>query len=575
MSATGKSCIGLLLLLVIQEPIWAQSGIEPYIEYRKRVETAQNISPLDDGLFGDQVSLYNGATEFNITDIDVRGNNSLPVQVGRRLSIELQPQNTIEPYDTRLLGIGNWDSAVPYLAAVYPSTSGWPTTRCSGGSVPANLVSRFYRAEFWQGITAYIPGRGSTNIMGMLTATPRPPTGTYRFTTSERDVLDCIPMKSGLAGEGFRMTTSSGVRYFFDVAVTRTASKLMKYVKPARDEFPIEVYMGRTKYYLLASKVEDRFGNTVEYQYNASAQPTRIWANDGREIVLSYTSGRLSNATSHGRTWQYQYHVNGDLAQVVYPDGSRWGYSYSGSLTPPPDVAELPSMPWCSQTPLVLSAEYSVTINSPSGATGMFAFANQRHFRSGVHATECAKGGDHLDPDYTLLVPHYFDVMSIASKTFSGSGLATPLTWTYGYTSPVAFLWGLPTQAPAYPCTTCEIAKSTLVTNPDGTKVRHSFGMRYYDNDGRLLKVEALDAANAVLRTETRTYMNEISAASQPFYGEYGSILGSMNDPASARIRPIINRSILQQGVNFIWQANAFDSSARPINVTQSSAPTP
>ncbi len=28
-------------------------GIEPYVEYRKRVESSQNISPLDSGLFSE------------------------------------------------------------------------------------------------------------------------------------------------------------------------------------------------------------------------------------------------------------------------------------------------------------------------------------------------------------------------------------------------------------------------------------------------------------------------------------------------------------------------------------------
>lgn len=574
-NAIKNLCSGLILILIAQPSTWAQSGIEPYIEYRKLTETAQRISPLDTGLFGEQVSLYNGATEFNINDIDIPGNNSLPVQLGRRLSIELQPQNNISPYDTRLLGIGNWDSAIPYVEAVYPSASGWPATRCSVGSVPATVVSRFYRSEFWPGLTVHIPGRGSTNIMGMQNSTPRPQNGTYRFTTSERDVFDCIPIKSGLEGEGFRMTSNSGVRYYFDVAVSRTAAKLMKYVKPNRDDFPIEIYMGRNKYYILASKIEDRFGNTVQYQYNATGQPVRIWSNDGREILLSYSSGRLSHATSHGKTWQYHYHTNGDLAQVIYPDGSRWGYSYTGSLMPPPEPAEISSLPWCRRMPLALSAGYSLTINSPSNATGIFEFINKRHFRSGVHATECAQEGDLLDPVYTLLVPNYFDVMSIINKTLSGPGIPAPQVWTYDYISPVASLWGLPTQAPSYPCTACEPEKSTLVTNPDGTKVRNYFGMRYYDNDGRLLKLETLTAANSVLRTEAISYMDENNVATQPFSGNYGSILGNINDPASARIRPIINRTILQQGVSMIWKANFFDSFARPTSITQSSTPTP
>lgn len=40
-------------------------------EYRRRIEWAQNLSALTDGLFGDKVSLYNGQTTFTSVDIDV------------------------------------------------------------------------------------------------------------------------------------------------------------------------------------------------------------------------------------------------------------------------------------------------------------------------------------------------------------------------------------------------------------------------------------------------------------------------------------------------------------------------
>ncbi|WP_313214908.1 RHS repeat domain-containing protein [Stenotrophomonas acidaminiphila] len=558
-----------------QESASGSEGIHPYLDYRKRVETAQSISPLDNGVFGDQVSLYNGAADFSVTDIDVPGNNALAVQLGRRLSVELQPQNNLAPYDGRLLGMGNWDIDVPYVAAVYPSSSGWSATRCSVGSVPATVASNFYRAEYWQGITVHVPRRGTTSVMGIQASVPRPSSGTYRFTTAERDVFDCIPMKSGLAGEGFRMTTSSGVRYFFDVGVTRTAARLMKYVKPASDEFPIEVYLDRQKHYLLASRVEDRFGNTVEFQYNGNGHPIRIWSSDGREITLTYANGRLSSVFAHGRTWSYQYDTHGELTQVTNPDGSQWRYSYSGSLMPPAEPVGMAAMPWCSHTPPALSVNYTLTATHPSGMTGIFAFDNRRHFRSGVHVTECAQGGDPLDPEYTLLVPHYFDVMSVNSKTLSGPGMTSPLIWSYDYSSPFTTLWGVPTQMPSYPCTTCSAEKSTTVTNPDGVKKRHYFGMRYYDNDGRQLRVETLSATGTVVRTETSSYMTESAAVGQPFHGEYGSILGGMNDPASARIRPVVMRSVAQDGVNHLWHASTFDAFARPVNVTQSSAPSP
>jgi len=172
------------------------------------------------------------------------------------------------------------------------------------------------------------------------TQTPRPAGGTnYKLTTSERDVFDCIPMQPGFTGQGFRMTTSSGLRYHFDVATSRTAARLVRYEKDSNG-MPLEIYVDRQRLYLLASRIEDRFGNTVEFQYNANGHPTRIQANDGREITLSYTGGRLATASSHGRTWHYQYTHAGSglyarLSQVTRPDGSLWQYGYSPRPIPP------------------------------------------------------------------------------------------------------------------------------------------------------------------------------------------------------------------------------------------------
>ena len=75
-----------------------------------------------------------------------------------------------------------------------------------------------------------------------------------KITTSDRDSFDCIPMKSGLAGEGFRMKTTSGVRYYFDVAVQRYGGQMTRQVGDL-----ITYRAGRVKVYLLASKIEDRF----------------------------------------------------------------------------------------------------------------------------------------------------------------------------------------------------------------------------------------------------------------------------------------------------------------------------
>lgn len=557
-----------------------EGGIPTWVEYSKRIEATQHISALENGFSGEHVSLSNGATSFSVTDIDVPGNFALPVQLARRLAIELQPQDDIQPYDALLRGAGNWDVEVPFMAATYPSSSGWNAQRCSQGSVPGlsfGANGAFSRGEVWQGIAIHVPGRGDATALGLDSSSPVPSSGgPYRLTTAERDVFDCIAMKSGLAGEGFRMTTSAGVRYYFDVGVSRTASKLAKWIVPSVDSGQpgMMVYLARNRYYLLASKIEDRFGNTVQFQYDANGHPIRIWASDGREITLAYSNGRLSSATSHGRTWQYQYNAAGDLTNVVLPDASRWQYAYTGSLTPPsPPPIENLTLPWCQGTPAIIGETYTLAATHPSGATASFHFENRRHYRSGVHATECMQLGPSDAPEYTLLIPYFFDVMSLTEKSLSGPGMASG-TWDYAYDpgGSVEHLWGTHTEPANYPCTTCRQYKTNTVTNPDGSQQRYRFGIVYALNDGRLLQQETVRADGSVIRTEVSQYLSESAAASQPFYAQYGHVLGNVADPLTARIRPATSTVITQDGATFTSTTNTFDTYARAVEQTESSS---
>ena len=206
------------------------AGVSPYFEYRKHTDASSQIGALDDGLFGEQVSLYDGSTSFVVTDIDIPGNNSLPVSLSRRLPIENEPETQF-PYDPRLRGLGNWDVDVPYMTATLGADTGWSAQPCTyGGGMPGLTVGpngKFHRWEVWQGVTVNVPGRGQTRMLGLESGVPLPGTGSFGATTSERDMFECIPMKSGFAGSGVRMTTASGLRYYLDVGVVRKASSLL------------------------------------------------------------------------------------------------------------------------------------------------------------------------------------------------------------------------------------------------------------------------------------------------------------------------------------------------------------
>ncbi|MCD9032697.1 RHS repeat protein, partial [Luteimonas sp. Y-2-2-4F] len=549
----------------------AVHAVEPQHEYRKRIESAQTLTALTDQLMGEQVSLYNGATEFVATDIDLPGNDGLPVRLSRRLRIELFPVGNGGPWNANLRGAGDWDVDVPYIAGNFASgaNGGWPATRCSQSSVP--YVAGFNSTEFWQGTQVHVPGEGDRAMLMLQgVQVPQPTDGVQRrWTTRERDMFACIPMRSGLDGEGFAMRTTSGLEYHFDVGVSRNVGQMSKPIAGVGT-----YHVSRYRQYLLASRIVDRFGNSVNFQYDGDGRPTRIEGSDGRLIQLTYTNGQLTSATAHGRTWQYQY-AGAWLSRVVQPDGHAWQYAATGTLTPSYATWDGNSNATCTEQPPEIEAAYTLSITHPSGTVGAFAFANQRHYRAGVHASECqqhhASGGGVVGGTYyyTLGTPNFFDVMSLQRKTLTGTGLPT-LEWAYAYGGSYQALWGSRNSPATYPCASCPTEKTATVVQPDGTVQEYRYGFLYALNEGRLLGSRTRAAGGTVLRTESTTYLAEADAGSQAFQPRYGTIING-DDPSTAAVRPVTQQVVEQDGAQFVWQAQGFDAFARPTQASKSS----
>src|SRR5690606_30479684 len=138
------------------------------------------------------------------------------------------------------------------------------------------------------------------------------------------------------------------------------------------------------------TKIEDRFGNHVDYSYT-NGELTGITASDGRAITIDYalvgtSKRRPTMATAHGRTWTYGYAGTSQLdplATVTLPDGtSQWSYSnvgvtafqvngvgnysqqfqYGGGL---PTI-----VPGCSTA----GTQHVATVKSPHGLTSTYTF---------------------------------------------------------------------------------------------------------------------------------------------------------------------------------------------------------
>jgi len=535
-----------------------QQPILPYQEYDKRIRSAEMAGALKSDLFGDSVSLYNGATDFSVVDIDVPGNNALPVQLRRRLQLQ-QRRMAYRP----LGGFGDWDIDVPYIHGTFDSQYKWNsgsgdlTNRCSQPWYPRTVLP-FRIEDIWAGNHLHLPGSGDREVLRRTDATVPSDGSSYPWSAAGFVAIRCVAA-SGYNGEGFEAVTTDGTTYTFDVGVERSAGAISK-----------GSMRTRTTVYLMASQVTDRHGNWVKYNYSGGLLQS-ISSNDGRSITLQYSGGHISAATVNGRTWQYAYAPYGSsgvytsrLIEVVQPDSSTWTYSYNSALDPQYVPLDIPADNRCLEHP-VATDDFTLTVKHPSNAVGTFDFGLRRHRRSGTPENACVVDNPTYPQTYRLATPDYFDVYSLKKKTVSGPGLS-PLVWQYSYDN-------VPSQRTSglVPCLSCQQSKTNVVLEPDGSWKEFDYGVLYALNDGRLLETRTYSSAGSELESNTNQYVTESEAANMPFPDIYGTSW-SGGDPSNTRIRPVKTTTVQRGPLTFTNNVTLFDEFARSVTVVKSSS---
>lgn len=581
-------------------------GVDPYEEYGKRIKSAQGISPLGDSVFGDNVSLYNGATTFQATDVSIPGNSALPVALAREMvvrDLRLQP-----PGGDGLGGFGDWDLDVPYIDGTFTKENGWTlysitpgsTNRCSDNvhwpytrvSIPGGSGFAPY-GQIWDGNHLHIPGQGNQQLLANnQTKSPaQGSAGTYKWVTTGNWKLSCTASVTNLAGEGFVALSPSGVRYTFNYAVTKPSSTLTFQYNPKVTPAGV----ARIRIFLMATQVEDRFGNWVKYSYSGS-HLVGITSSDGRSITINWSGDTISSVKSALGTWTYGYstaswtnNLGGTvtwtyLSKVTRPDGSKWSYAVNSGARRtnkedwPDDSAPRPNH--CQLSALPNSGAFDYTITTPSGAAADYSFKYGRFFRSMV-PFGCVN-----DPspnhDYPLDATNFFDGFYLASKRISGPGLATE-TWNYDYnnqgagsyfdaTTPWIDIADTQPYIPPGSCSNCAVSKVVTVTGPVNI-TKYTYGIQYARNEGQLLQTQVTDLSGNVLKTTVNTYTSDAQAPNQPFANVAGyDLRPSYMDPMGNRNRPVTKTVIAQDGATFTHAVSKFDVFARPASETGSSS---
>ncbi|KFN40991.1 RHS repeat domain-containing protein [Arenimonas oryziterrae] len=559
-------------------------------EYSRQIKSAEAIGVLGPDLFGDRSNFYTGATEFAVIDVRVPGNEALPVQIGRHFSVGNADTNGLDR------AFMDWDIEIAHLSGTF-GRDGWqgqvagkPDQRCSVSqytAVPPTVVHQgvgFSGDDYWSGNSLYVPGSGTQEMLtASATDNPQQPVQAGRrwfWVTNSQWYLSCLPATAnGVPGEGFFAVAPDGTSYRFDWIVSRPTAS---FSKPApgpsfaavasrktgpAPQIAATPTLPRREVHIYPTRVQDRFGNAVDYVYDA-AHPWRLLrliASDGRQITLSYDAGGRIVAVSDGlRTWTYLYSSTG-LVAVVLPDASRWTYDFSRLTAATPWVTDEPNT--CDALGQVLGKAFTGTVTHPSGASAEFVFDTVRHGRSQVEK-QCVYSGASYAAAHARY-PKQFDTLALLRKTITGPGLA-PAQWSYDY--------GPANDSYAGECTEpCPGTKTVDVHGPGNEFTRYTFGNRFFDNEGKLLKIEQGSGPDAILTTQETTYL--LDGRGQAFPAQVGVSPYLKGDRAGERLTPPVSRVITRQGTSFRWEvardangAYAFDAFARPLRVIQASS---
>ncbi len=575
------------------------SAEDVYDDYGKLIQSGAVVSSPGDKLFGDNINLYTGSMEIVQTDVDLKGNNALQVRIGRRFSVGSPTKGHFKL----------WDLDIPYMHGVF-SSSGWTVeaardlvnNRCSLYGQPPVIAIQggfFDAPEYWRGSFAYRPGAGDQELLQASAGALRPADGrTYPLVLKDGSAIRCSASldgasEAGARGEGFELVDPQGATYSFNHLVSRGYPALHK-SSPAPQSISagsamktaavggivpmvgLNYNLMREEVLIYPTRVTDRFGNTVTYNWNPGApwQLLSIVASDGRRIDLSYAGGDgnvITSVTTGGRTWSYGY--SDAVDSVTLPDGSRWTFDLVElsrarvTYGQPPGCDNI--RPWSGGTRVG-------SITAPTGARSDYAINSMLMGRSWVPRV-CRREEAYSD------IPYQFYVMAVTSRRITGPGLPSQgLTWTYDYGTPNNCWQPSPNPSPSDPAKYVEctagspITRDITVKDPAGQSTRYRFGNRYWSNEGLLLQQDFGWNGSTAVRTRVTDYAAFDAApyAARTMYpgGNYG------DNTVAARQRPVRQVTTIENGDRFVWRVAdcgsqpCFDEFARPLRVERLSA---
>lgn len=370
-----------------------------------------DVATLTTKLMGDKIDPATGTISWTQTDVSLPGNFDLPVTLERELSDTSNWTGASREF-------GNWSLSVPHVRSSYVADNNgvFEDVTISGGIFPAwannlacssglnanpdlrkTIKGSLYtlnKEDYWQGDTISIPNVGSEKIQA---------DGTTKKTTSNWKI-NCVNIKSQHNEElvdAFEVTLPNGVKYLFselkvvyshkDVFLTTPNNPCLdacSYSAPVGESIPDEkLRLKQINVFMQVTKVTDRFGNWVKYEYNNDSSLIKIHSSDNRNINIDYdgNTGLIKQVEVNDRKWAYAYQKSPYddelllLKDVLLPDNRKWKFDYPLNDNRRPfwsryyigRTSQLDPI-----SPTICSAAIRgdfINITHPSGAVGKFA----------------------------------------------------------------------------------------------------------------------------------------------------------------------------------------------------------
>jgi hypothetical protein len=526
-----------------------------------RLEGSKSLSMIDsDSAFGERVSKSDGSFSFNVPILNIPGNAGMDIKVSY----------TLKAHPGELI-LWQFEEDLPFIGGNFSASAGWTsraggTNRCSSTGAPTSVrpdngrPDWFQPDEYWTGYELNVPDKAGgfiDAISGNLPSWGPTNGGPYQWSNNQNWFFSCIPLLEG-AGEGFLGHSPDGRKYHFNrMRVHRELVTLDKYAWTGQD-----IDLARNEVRIYAGRIEDRFGNFIE----------DLVASDGRAVTRD-VNGTVTTYTYAGKQWVVN---TAHPFTVTYPDGSQWKATASQLFGSAGSSEVSCSGPNGTPTGIMANTNapaQTVTIEAPSGATGVFQYKRIAIGYSEVQPS-CYPVDNFSGAPYYL--HQLVNPMSLVSRTITGPGLpASSMTISYG--PPNGCIFG---GSGSSGCTASSPKTRTVTyTKSSGDYTVYTFGNRFLVDADLLLKVEEGSPSTGVMRTTSFEY------ARLPAVGFLiVSGMASLYSPNHYYRVVQTARVVTQNGKRFTWRVDAtcgpgtelcFDEFGRPTKVVRGSTVAP